>query len=247
MTQSTIINADCRDVLAELPTPALIFCDPPFNIGQDYTGHDDRMDPDEFWEFTEEWLKEVAILAGDQTSIWFNLPIGMQAEVCTWMAANEFGLVAHCIWHYRFAQNHDSNFLSSHTHAPWFCRDTPKWRPHRIKVASCRAAEYDDWRDDATGERVPFDVWGLEPNWGRIQGNNKERRPLHPNQLPERFMERIILCCTDEGDLIVDPFMGSGTTLVVADALGRRSIGIEICKASADSAAERVAEGAVRV
>ncbi len=243
-----IINADCRGALQRISEHVdLIFCDPPFNFGQDYNSHNDNMDTDEFWLFTEEWLRSVADLADDQTSIWFNLPVEMQAEVCTWMAANDFLLVNHCIWHYRFAQNHEGSFLSSHTHAPWFCRGTPKWRPHRVKIESCRSAEYNDWRADATGQRVPFDVWGMEPNWGRVQGNNKERRPMHPNQLPEKFLERILLCCTDEGDLVVDPFVGSGTTCVVADALGRRSIGIEIDPKYAASASSRILEGAVRV
>jgi adenine-specific DNA-methyltransferase len=62
--------------------------------------------------------------------------------------------------------------------------------------------------------------------WGRIQGNNKERRKDHPNQVPEVYLERVIRACSNESDLVLDPFLGSGTTCTVARALRRRSIGI---------------------
>lgn len=60
-------------------------------------------------------------------------------------------------------------------------------------------------------------------------------------------MERIIRVCSNEGDIVLDPFLGSGTTCTVARALNRRSIGIECSEAYAGSAFERVQEGAVRV
>jgi hypothetical protein len=83
--------------------------------------------------------------------------------------------------------------------------------------------------------------------WGRIQGNNKERRSCHENQIPEIYMERIIRACSDEGNLILDPFLGSGTTCTVSRALGRRSIGIEYSKTIAKSAFERIKTGPVRL
>ena len=83
--------------------------------------------------------------------------------------------------------------------------------------------------------------------WGRIQGNNKERRSRHENQIPEIYMERIIRACSDQGNLVLDPFLGSGTTCTVARALGRRSIGIEYSNIIAKSAFERSKNGPVRL
>jgi len=83
--------------------------------------------------------------------------------------------------------------------------------------------------------------------WGRIQGNNKERRPEHENQIPEVYMERVIRACSNEGNLILDPFLGSGTTCTIAYALKRRSIGIEISHKTAKSAFKRIKEGPVRL
>ena len=96
------------------------------------------------------------------------------------------------------------------------------------------------------GLRVPLDVW-YGPHWGRVQGNNKERRKNHQNQIPEVYLERVIQACSNPGDLVLDPFLGSGTTCTVARALGRRSIGIEFSPASAESAFERIQNGPIRL
>jgi DNA modification methylase len=108
---------------------------------------------------------------------------------------------------------------------------------------SDRAAIYGDARTMAKGEnkglRVPMDVW-YGQYWGRIQGNNKERRHQHHNQIPEVYLERVIKACSNSGGLVLDPFLGSGTTSTVARALGRRSIGIEYSPVNAASAWERI-------
>ena len=115
-------------------------------------------------------------------------------------------------------------------------------------MPSDRATKYNDERtkDTATpGLRPPLDVWGAdgEPFWGRVPGNSKERRPNHPNQLPEVYLERVLLSASDPEDLVLDPFLGSGTSCTVARALGRRSIGIERSPQSAQSAFERIRLG----
>jgi site-specific DNA-methyltransferase (adenine-specific) len=91
-----------------------------------------------------------------------------------------------------------------------------------------------------------MDVW-YGQFWGRVQGNNKERRGYHDNQLPEVYLERVIRACSNEGDLVLDPFLGSGTTGVVALALKRNFIGTEFSEENAKSACERIKIGPYRV
>jgi site-specific DNA-methyltransferase (adenine-specific) len=91
-----------------------------------------------------------------------------------------------------------------------------------------------------------LDVW-YGANWGRIQGNNRERRKNHHNQIPEVYLERVIRACSNEGQLVLDPFIGSGTTCTVARALGRRSVGIEYSSPIAASAFERIRQGPIRL
>src|SRR5262249_13020816 len=137
-------------------------------------------------------------------------------------------------------------------HALYFAKDKNNriWNPDAILEPSDRAAIYGDPRtfakEELAGVRVPLDVWyGL--NWGRVQGNNKERREKHQNQLPEVYLERVIRACSNEGDSVLDPFLGSGTTCTVARALNRRSIGIEYNPHNAESAFERIKNGAIRI
>jgi DNA modification methylase len=110
---------------------------------------------------------------------------------------------------------------------------------------SDRASIYGDKRtmekDSNKGMRVPMDVW-YGKYWGRVQGNNKERRSGHQNQIPEAYLERVILACSNKGDLVLDPFAGSGTTGTVARAYDRRSIGIEQSEQTATSAWQRMTE-----
>ncbi len=85
------------------------------------------------------------------------------------------------------------------------------------------------------------------PFWGRVQGTSKERWKGHPNQLPERYMERLIRAYTNVGDHVLDPFGGSGTTAVVCQALGRRCTTIDISHANCVSIRRRLERGAVRI
>ena len=69
---------------------------------------------------------------------------------------------------------------------------------------------------------------------------NFEERTSHPAQYPEELIERIVLSTTDKGDLVLDPFMGSGTTAVVAKKLGRNYVGYEIVEEYCNIASERL-------
>lgn len=243
---------DCREVLPRLPDKAdLIFADPPFGWGVDYGSWDDKMDSKKYLEFTFEWIDLATSLLTNRGSLWINIPDDWAAEIVVFCKEQGLQLVNWCVWHFRFGQCRDSNFIVSKTHALYFVNDKKNriWNPDTILEPSDRASVYNDARTQQSsrpGMRVPLDVWYGE-NWGRVQGNNKERRPGHQNQLPEVYLERIIRACSDPNSLVIDPFAGSGTTSVVARALGRRSIGIEFDEKLAASAFERIKKGAVRV
>jgi len=97
-----------------------------------------------------------------------------------------------------------------------------KLYPDNILVPSARQTKYNDKRAVSKG-RVPSDVW----KFPRVAGTHAECRTWHPTQHPEALMERIIKFSTKEGDLVIDPFGGSGTTLRVCQKLNRKCIIIE--------------------
>lgn len=244
---------DCREVLQALPERSmdLIFADPPFNWDVAYGEWDDARPRQEYIAFTHEWLDACLRVLSDQGSFWVNIPDDTAAEIVVHLKQRGLLLINWCIWHFRFGQHRVGNFIVSKVHALYFARDRENrvWNPDAVLEPSDRAAIYDDARTRQTrqpGLRVPLDVW-YGQNWGRIQGNNRERRRKHQNQIPEVYLERVIRACSNEGQLVLDPFLGSGTTCTVARALGRRSIGIEYSRRNAASAFERIGAGPVRL
>jgi site-specific DNA-methyltransferase (adenine-specific) len=248
-----IYVGDNRDILPQIREGSvdLIFADPPFNWDVDYGKWQDRLPRDAYLKFTHEWLDACLRVLAPHGSIWINIPDDTAAEVVMHLKENKLVMINWCIWHFRFGQCRNANFIVSKVHVLYFVRNPNKriWNPDQILEPSDRATTYADVRTRGTqtpGRRVPLDVW-YGPYWGRIQGNNKERRASHENQIPEVYMERIIRACSKKDYLVLDPFLGSGTTCTVARALGRRSIGIEYSKEIAKSAFERIQDGPVRL
>ncbi|MEM1330265.1 MAG: DNA methyltransferase [Planctomycetota bacterium] len=251
---------DCRELLPKLrPVKAagvdLVFADPPFNWKRAYDRWDDDMPWEEYRAFTEEWLSLCAGALRPGGAFWINIPDDSAAEIVMHMKYElRFEMINWCVWHYRFGQNTTGRFINSKVHALYFVKPGGErtWNPDEVLELSDRRAVYADPRTESkrdgmpAGMRVPMDVW-YGKHWGRVQGNNKERRGYHDNQLPEVYLERVIRSCSNEGDLVMDPFTGSGTTAVVARALGRRYIGTEFSPENAQSAAERIDAGPVRL
>lgn len=96
----------------------------------------------------------------------------------------------------------------------------------------------DDARADAAAPLLAEDgdTWAIS----RLCGTFKEREQWHPCQLPEALLERVVRVSSNPGDLVLDPFAGSGTTLSVASRLGRRWLGCELSGGYADKAEARI-------
>ncbi len=250
---------DCREILPRIPEVKagevdLIFADPPFNWNRAYDEWKDSMPREDYLQFTRDWLDLCISALKPDGSIWVNIPDDSAAEIVMHLKGRGLAMVNWCIWHYRFGQNTLDRFINSKVHALYFCKNPMKrqWHSEDILEASDRATTYFDPRtqnkkEGVAGKRVPMDVW-YGKYWGRIQGNNLERRKNHDNQIPEVYLERVIRACSKEGDLVMDPFVGSGTTPVVARELNRRFIGTEYSAQNAKSAWERITKvGCVRV
>ena len=246
--ETKLYLGDCRDVLRQLDIQGkadLVFADPPFNWDVPYDEWSDGMPRAEYERFTFDWLDACVDALAPTGSIWVNIPDDSAAEIVMHLKRRGLTMINWCVWHFRFGQHRESSFIMSKVHALYFAKDPDNrcWNPNAILEQSDRASIYADQRtmakDHNAGMRVPMDVW-YGQYWGRIQGNNKERRHQHHNQIPEVYLERVIQACSNEGDLVVDPFCGSGTTSTVARAWNRRSITIEYGEASAKSAWERI-------
>jgi site-specific DNA-methyltransferase (adenine-specific) len=164
------------------------------------------------------------------------------------------------VWHYTFGVNCTRKFNRSHGHIFYYVVE-PKdftFNADAVRVPSDRQTTYGDRRANPVG-KLPNDVWVLRPQeeedrcfrpesdtWyvARVCGTFKERKGGHPCQMPEAILERIIRASSNAGDLVLDPFAGSGTTLAVAKRLRRRYLGIELSPNYAELATKRL-EGVV--
>jgi site-specific DNA-methyltransferase (adenine-specific) len=158
----------------------------------------------------------------------FYIAIGDDYAANVKIIADELGLIMRnwIIWHYTFGQQTKNKFARSHTHIFYFVNDKKNFtfNDKAVRVPSARQLVYEDKRANPAG-KMPDDVWN---EFSRVCGTFKERKRWHPCQMPEKLLTRIILAGSNEGDWVLDPFSGSGTTAVVAYRLGRRYTGIEI-------------------
>jgi site-specific DNA-methyltransferase (adenine-specific) len=139
------------------------------------------------------------------------------------------------IWREQFGQYRKDRFPSGHRHLFYHAPAGVRvWNPDAVRVPSVRM-QMGDRR--AAGPRVPDDVWEVS----RLQGNCRARVRWHPCQVREWPLERIIRAATNSGDWVFDPFAGSGTTLVVAQRLDRRFLGVERNPAYCQGIRERLA------
>src|SRR5512147_2560984 len=110
-----------------------------------------------------------------------------------------------------------------------------------VRVPSARQLVYADGRANPKG-RLPDNTWILRPQdvpggfgpdqdtwyFPRVAGTFKEREGFHGCQMPEQLLGRIIRCCSNPKEVVLDPFGGSGTTLAVAKKLDRQWLGFEL-------------------
>lgn len=256
MPWDEVWTGDCLQLLDRLPEGSvdLAFADPPFNIGYEYDVYQDRRGKGEYLAWTDRWLAGVRRALKPTGSIWVAIGDEYAAEVKVRLDALGLTMRNWVVWHYTFGVNCTKKFNRSHAHIFYYVVDPKQYtfNAGAVRVPSARMTTYADRRANPVG-KLPDDTWVLRPQetddhfqpdadtWSvsRVCGTFKERTG-HPCQMPEGVLERIIRVATDEGDLVLDPFAGSGTTLAVAKRLRRRYLGMELSGTYADAVRERL-------
>jgi site-specific DNA-methyltransferase (adenine-specific) len=256
---NTIHHGDCLEGLRSLRAGAvdLAFADPPFNIGYRYDVYDDNRDYHAYLEWTKDWMKAVCRVLKPDGTFWVAIGDEYAAEIKL-IAQNDLRLVCRSwvIWYYTFGVNCTKKFSRSHAHLFHFVKDVRRFtfNDKEIRVPSARQLVYADVRANPAG-RLPDDTWILRPQdvgdgfrpdhdtwyFPRVAGTFKERAGFHGCQMPEQLLGRIVRCCSNPGDVVLDPFAGSGTTLAVAKKLGRQWLGFDLSADYVRQASSRVA------
>lgn len=230
-----ILHKDCTTALDNkhfISKVDLSFLDPPFNQDKAYNQWDDNLPPEKYWDWMCEICSKIHDLTSDGGAIYF-----MQRE-----KNSEF--VLHClrqsgwtfqnliIWKKKTSAVPGTKRFGKHYQIIGFATKgkTPRVF-NRLRIDPPLPADYKYVRENGM---FVTDVWNdiRELTSGYFAGDEALRdndgKRLHKQQTPIQLLLRIILSSTKPGDVVLDPFAGSGTTLVVSQQLERKSIGIEI-------------------
>jgi site-specific DNA-methyltransferase (adenine-specific) len=223
-----IILGDCTQEMRRMNagTVQLIFADPPYNIGVDYGrgARADRLADDDYLAWCKEWIDGSVRLLTEDGSLW----VMINDEY-----ADHFGLLlrnaglhrrAWIKWYESFGVNCTNNFNRCSRHIFYCVKNLRRFvfNADAVSRPSDRQRIYADKRAARHG-KLWDNVWCIP----RLVENSKERLPDFPTQLPLALVCPIVLCASNRGDLVLDPFSGSGTTGVAAVEHGRRFTGIE--------------------
>jgi site-specific DNA-methyltransferase (adenine-specific) len=256
-----IHQGDCLQLMRQIEggTIDLVFADPPFNIGYEYDQYHDEQADHEYIDWSRQWMEEVHRVLKPGGTFWLAIGDEYAAELKV-DAEHKIGFSTRSwvVWYYTFGVNCKYKFSRSHVHLFHFVKDEANFtfnaEDQLVRVPSARALVYGDKRANPAG-RLPDDTWILRPQdlpegfqptddtwyFARVAGTFKERQGFHGCQMPEQLLGRIIRTSSNAGDIVLDPFAGSGTTLAVAKKLGRQLVGCELSEEYVRAATERLA------
>jgi site-specific DNA-methyltransferase (adenine-specific) len=239
----SIINGDViqglESVRDEHGPARLIFTDPPYNIGIDYGDGEqaDRLSDSAYMKWVRQWFALCWDCLTDDGSLWVMIGDEYAAEYAVELKATGYTVRSWIKWYETFGVNCANKFNRTSRHIFYAVKDPAAFvfNPEAVTRPSDRQTKYGDSRASAGG-KIWDDVWQIP----RLTGTCSERIPDFPTQLPLALVEPIVLCASMPGDLVVDPFNGSGTTGVACVRNGRKYVGIEKSEVFADMATKRI-------
>lgn len=198
----------------------LIIADPPYNLGKDYGNNNDTKSFNEYMSFSKRWIEEAYRILKNTGTIYIFMGVRFISYLYMLLEKDyNFVFNSWITWHYTqglgktkgYSPRHDDILMFSKTNNYKFIMDNIRIpQKYYRSINNMRGAN-------------PGDVW----QFSHIHYCNKNRQE-HPTQKPEGLIERMVLASSEENDLVVDPFAGSGTTLRVCQQLNRSCIGIEL-------------------
>jgi len=213
MNNIEIITGDALIELEKLKTGSvdLVIADPPYNLN-DVRGFDDYL------SFSRKWLEQAHRVLKPTGTLYVFMGFRFISYLYDILDRDlRMFFNSWIVWHYTQGMGKTKGFSPRHDDILMFTRSEEEFK---FNIDSVRVPQK-YFRDSNMHGANPGDVWDFSFFETR-------RGSHHPTQKPEGLIERMVLASSDEGDLVVDPFSGSGTTLRVCQQLFRRAIGIEI-------------------
>jgi len=217
-----MVEDDALNYLQKIPAHSVdvVIADPPYNLGKNYGNNTDLKSFDEYIEFSRKWIQEVHRILKNTGTIYVFMGVRFISYLYA-ILEREYNFIFNSwiTWHYTqglgktkgFSPRHDDILMFTKTkNYKFFLDDVRVPQKYYRSINNMRGAN-------------PGDVW----TFSHVHYCNADRQ-AHPTQKPEALIERMILASSEENDVIVDPFSGSGTTLRVCQQLNRNCIGIEL-------------------
>jgi|YNPBryantNP2012_1023418.scaffolds.fasta_scaffold10730_2 site-specific DNA-methyltransferase (adenine-specific) len=228
-----ITQGDCLVLLREVPDNSVdvTFADPPFNLRKRYNSTNDKLALQEYLDWCEQWLGEMVRVTKPTGSIFVhNIPRWL-----TYYAAflNKIAYFKHWITWDAPTSPMGKTLQPAHYGILFYAKDPKLNKFYEIRYPHKRCRKCGYLHKDYGGKKGSLHPFGplLSDVWTDIHRiKHNKYRDEHPCQLPVHLLERVILMSTDEGDIVLDPFSGTGTTAIAAKRLGRRYIGFEVDK-----------------
>lgn len=244
-----LYQGDCIDLLAELPegTVDLTVTSPPYNIGKEY---ETAREVGDYIDWCERWIKGIHRATGPTGAFWLNLgylslPGRARAIPIPYLLWDRvpFYLVQEVVWHYGAGVAARKVYSPRNEKFLWYARDPENFYFDLDAVRDPNIKYPNQFKNGKRKVNLagknPSDVWIFPKVTSGRDRSSKERTP-HPCQFPVAVIERIIKGSSPSGALVLDPFMGSGTTAEVAVRLGRPVVGFELNADYLDIAVKRV-------
>lgn len=226
-----IIHGDCIEIMKQIPdgTVDMCFADPPFNLKKKYGNWKDEKNAEEYVEWCERWLDEMKrVLKPSGTLFVHNIPKWLPYYA---VHLNKKGMIfRHWIAWEAMSVPLGKTLLPAHYGILYYTKSKKGFKFYDLRRPHERCRKCGEFAKDYGGKKYMMHPFGtlLGDVWTDIHRiRHAKRRDNHPCQLPEPLLERLILMSTDEGDLILDPFIGAGTTALSAKRLKRNFIGID--------------------
>lgn len=232
-----LFRGDCVAALNRLEPGFvdLTVTSPPYNIGKEY---ERKLTLDEYLSWSEDWTKAVHHATKPEGQFWLNVGYievkdrgrAVPLAYLLW-DKTPFYLHQEVVWQYGAGVTSTRAFAPRNEKLLWFVNE-PKNVYFNLDAVRDPDVKYPNQKKNGKIKvnplgKNPGDVWYIPKVTSGFQRASKERTP-HPAQFPEALIERVILSSSRPGDVILDPFMGSGTTAAVASRLGRQCVGFEL-------------------
>lgn len=233
----TAICGDAIEEMKKIPDNSihLIVTDTPYNLNKDYGNNTDNLEFNDYLEFSRQWLKEAKRVLTDNGSIYVFMGMKYISYIYS-ILEQELSMTFNSwiTWYYTQGIGKTKGFSPRHDDILLFTKSPKKFvfNLDAIRIPQKYYRSVNNMRG-----ANPGNVW----EFSHMHYCNKNRKK-HPTQKPEGLFERMILASSNEGNMILDPFVGSGTALRVCQQTNRNGIGIDINPEYIDMARDRLSE-----